>query len=144
VSHEVTFARDLADEAELKRTLSRLSANVGRRLREAGIAGTTVRLKLRWSDFTTLTRQVTLPEPISEDDEIYETAQKLLVANWPRGRPVRLLGVGVSNLGPPMSQLHLWDTSAQKGQRLQAALDQVRDRFGRNAIQRAIEVDPDD
>lgn len=143
ISNETTFARDVADEAELKRTLCRLSESVGRRLRRAGLAGNTVRIKLRWADFTTLTRQITLPALTDRDDDIYRNAQQLLNSHWPHGKPVRLIGVGVSNLEPPREQLHLWDTTSQKGRRLQEALDQVRDRFGRDAIQRAIEVSPD-
>ena len=143
ISHEVTFAHDVTDAGELRRTLSRLSENVGRRLRAQSLAGGTVKLKLRWSDFTTLTRQVTLPEPTDRDDDIYRSALQLLEGHWPKGRAVRLIGVGASGLVQPMEQLHLWDTSIQKGRRLQRALDEVRDRFGRDAIQRAIEIDPD-
>ena len=143
ISNEITFARDVADEAKLKRTLCRLSESVGRRLRRAELAGNTVKIKLRWADFTTLTRQVTLTELTDRDDDIYRNAQQLLDNHWPRGKPVRLIGVGVSNLEPPREQLHLWDSASQKGRRLQEALDQVRDRFGRDAIQRAMEVLPD-
>ena len=146
ISNETTFAQDVADEAELKRTLCRLAESVGRRLRHAALAGGTVKIKLRWSDFTTLTRQVTLPVLTDRDDDIYRAAQQLLDDHWPKGKPVRLIGIGVSSLAPPREQLHLWDTTSQKGQRLQLALDEVRDRFGRDAIQRAIEVshDPSD
>ncbi|MCU0522199.1 MAG: DNA polymerase IV [Anaerolineae bacterium] len=146
ISNETTFAQDIADEAELKRTLCRLAESVGRRLRRAALAGATVRIKLRWSDFTTLTRQVTLPALTDRDDDIYRAAQQLLDDHRPAGKPVRLIGVGVSSLAPPREQLHLWDTTNQKRQRLQLALDEVRDRFGRQAIQRAIEVsrDPSD
>ncbi len=144
ISHETTFARDVTDSAELKRTLSRLSGDVGRRLREAGVAGATIKLKLRWSDFKTLTRQVTLAEPTDRDDDIYTAAQQLLLATWPGGRPVRLIGVGVTNLSEPAEQLRLWDDAPQKDRQLQEALDKVRNRFGQDAIQRAIEIDPNE
>lgn len=142
ISHETTFAQDVTDEAELRRTLSRLAEDVGRRLRRASLAGGTVKLKLRWSDFTTLTRQITLTGPTDRDNDIYEAAQTLLMEAWSRGKPVRLIGVGVSNLTLPMEQLQLWDTASERGRKLQAALDEVRDRFGRDAIQRAIEIEP--
>jgi DNA polymerase IV len=142
ISHETTFAADVAGEAELLRTLSRLSEDVGRRLRRAELVGGTVKLKLRWSDFTTLTRQVTLKTPSDRDDDIYQSAQALLMATWSPGRPIRLIGVGVSNLSVPVEQLQLWEDSGQKGRRLQEALDDVRTRFGRDAIQRAIEIEP--
>lgn len=142
ISRETTFAQDITDLTTLKRTLSRLSADVGRRLRRRELAGTTVKLKLRWSDFTTLTRQATLDQPTDRDDAIFRIALQLLAENRPRGKPVRLIGVGVANLSPPMAQLQLWDQQQPlKDERLQAALDQVRDRFGRDAIQRAIEMD---
>jgi len=142
ISHETTFAQDVTDEAELKRTLYRLSENVGRRLRRAGLSASTIKIKLRWSDFTTLTRQVTLPESTDQDSVIYETAQQLLMDNWRSPRPVRLIGVGTSNLAEPAAQLRLWDTSNEKGRKLQQTLDSLRDRFGRNAIQRAFVMKP--
>lgn len=142
ISREITFPQDVTDDAELSRTLSRLSGDVGRRLREAGLAGTTIKLKLRWSNFTTLTRQVTLSEPTDRDDDIYMGAQQLLRAAWPKGRPVRLIGVGITGLSEPAEQLKLWDESPQKERQLQKALDEVRKRFGRDAIQRAIEIEP--
>ncbi|MGC9347206.1 MAG: DNA polymerase IV [Anaerolineae bacterium] len=143
ISHEVTFADDVTDEAELRRTVCRLAEDVGRRLRRAELAGTTVKIKLRWSDFTTLTRQTTLPQPADQDREITQTALRLLEDNWPQGKPVRLIGVGVSNLMDPVRQLNLWDDTIERGQRLQEAVDELRDRFGRDAIRRAIEIRPD-
>lgn len=141
IGRETTFARDVTDEMTLRRVLCQLVEDVGQRLRQAGRAGNTVKLKLRWADFTTITRQVTLEESTAYDDVILHAAESLLQANWPKGRPVRLIGVAVSNLGPPAMQLHLWDKSLEKKQRLQAALDRVRERFGRDAIRRAIVID---
>ncbi len=144
ISNETTFDEDVTDESELKRTLCRLSESVGRRLRRVELAATTIRIKLRWSDFRTLTRQVTLAEPTDQDSVIYTYAQQLLKENWPRGKPVRLIGVGASNLTKPVAQLSLWDSSQQKGERLQKTLDSLRDRFGRTAIRRAITLKPED
>ena len=141
ISHEVTYAQDVADEDQLKRTIMRLSDNVGRRLRRAELRAATVKIKLRWSDFTTLTRQVTLPEPTDQDAVIYEAAVQLLQANWRPGRPVRLIGVGTMNLTDTATQLRLWETGTQRGQRLQETLDTLRDRYGRDAIQRAFVVE---
>ncbi len=141
LSGEITFAQDERDEATLRRVLSGLTEDVGRRLRQAGMYGSTVKIKLRWSDFSTLTRQVTLPRPTNQDNEIYNAACDLLMQTWPRGKPVRLIGVGVSGLGPPAQQLGLWETPSEKGQRLQEALDEVRERFGRSAIKRASDIE---
>jgi DNA polymerase-4 len=136
VSQETTFAQDVRDDKLLADTLRKLSAKVGRRLRQAGIAGVTVKLKLRWPDFTTLTRQVTLSQPTDQDEEIYHLAFDLMDKVRAKGKAVRLIGVGVSGLGAPLRQLGLWDAESEKSRRLQEALDTVRARFGEKAIQR--------
>ena len=137
MSSETTFARDVRDGRELRRTLLRLTEEVGQRLREDSLAGSTVRLKLRWSDFTTLTRQVRVPQPTDQDKEIYLAAESLFDATWPQGRPVRLIGVGVSGLGAQVRQLDLFDRSWEQDGRLMQAVDSIRARFGQQALQRA-------
>jgi DNA polymerase-4 len=137
ISNEVTFARDLTDQQQLHGVLRRLSDQVGRRLRKADLAGATVQIKLRWADFTTITRQITLPSGTNIDQEIFDAAKALFTENWPRGKPVRLIGVGVSGLGPPVHQLQLWDDDHQKQASLLNAVDELRERFGRDIIQRA-------
>jgi DNA polymerase IV len=136
VSQETTFARDLSDDRQLASTIRGLAAQVGRRLRQSGIAGTTVRIKLRWPDFTTLTRQVSLPQPTDQDEEIFHHAMELLGKVRAKGKAVRLIGVGVSGLGLPVRQLELWGENAEKARRLQEALDSVRARYGDKAIRR--------
>lgn len=136
MSSETTFARDVADGAILNAKLRELSDDVGARLREAGMAGTTVRLKLRWPDFTTLTRQVSLQQPTDQDGEIYAAARGLFERVWKPGRKVRLIGVGVANLGDRMRQLGLFDASWQQDGRLLAAIDAIRARYGRDAVRR--------
>lgn len=137
ISQEVTYTRDTTDPLVLDRTLAEMSESVGRRLRADGLAGRTVRLKLRWADFTTLTRQVTLPQPTDQDAEILESARRLLKATWVDRRRVRLIGVGVSGLEVPARQLELFNQSADdRTRRLQHAIDEVRAKFGRKSIQR--------
>ena len=139
VSKETTFSRDVGDGEALRRTLRRLADSVGWRLRKAGLSGTTVRLKLRWPDFTTLTRQMTLEAATNSDDAIYAAALKLFEAVWSPGRPVRLIGVGVSGFDAPARQLGLWDEQPQEAtgdSRLQDALDELRGRFGEESIRR--------
>ena len=141
ISRETTFAQDVSDSQTLHWTLRTLADSVGRRLRRAGLSGTTVKLKLRWSDFTTLTRQVTLGEPTDQDGAIYEAALRLFEQAWEHGRPVRLLGVGVSGLEEPIRQLGLWElTEMETERRLQDALDALRDRFGEKAVRRASDL----
>jgi DNA polymerase IV len=136
VSQEVTFARDVSDDKVLTSTLRELSAQVGRRLRQANLAGTTVKLKLRWPDFTTLTRQVTLPGPTDQDEDIYHTSLELLGKVRVKGKAVRLIGVGVSGLGAPMHQLELWGAQAERSRKLQATLDELHEKYGRHSIHR--------
>lgn len=140
VSQETTFATDISNEETLKHTLRRLSEQVGRRLRKSGLSGNTVKLKIRWSDFTTLTRQVTLPNPTHLDSEIYAAVEQLFEQVWPPGQRVRLLGVGLSNFDTPARQLGLWDTHYQTDRRLQSTLDELKDRFGSKAVQRGSQL----
>jgi len=144
VSNEITFARDLTDEDELLEHLRRLSEQVGRRLREDALAGTTIQIKLRWPDFSTITRQKTLPSPSNLDQEIYDTAVKLFKENHPTGKPVRLIGVGVSNLSQPVHQLSFWDDDHEKHHKLLTAVDELRDRYGKDIIKRAYRIENHD
>jgi DNA polymerase-4 len=140
VSNETTFAQDVADIQILYETLHSLSESVGRRLRNKNLKGNTIKLKLRWQDFTTLTRQETLLAPTNDDLEIYASVKKLFNKTWKKGRPVRLLGVGVTQFSKPVKQLSLWDTSNTKDVSLLTAVDVLRDRFGKNTIMRGSDL----
>lgn len=107
VSQETTFSRDLAAEEALHHELWRLSRGVGRRLKNAGVAAGTVAIKVRYSDFSTLSRQMRLAVPTDDEREIYRAALALLRRAWQPGRPVRLLGVGGHHLVPPPGQMGL-------------------------------------
>jgi DNA polymerase-4 len=137
LSAERTFARDIRSRQALEDVLVELVEEVGQRLREQELAGSTVKLKLRWSDFTTILRQASLPQPTSLDAEILAAARRLLRAHWQVGRPVRLLGVGVSGLRPPTRQLGLFDRSWEREERLLRAVDQIRQRYGDDSVHRA-------
>ncbi len=108
VSQERTFAQDLADARALRAQLWQLSQGVARRLRKAELAAGTVALKLRYADFSTFTRQITLSLPTDDERVIYRAALNLLERTWEQGRPVRLLGVAGRHLAPPVGQLPLW------------------------------------
>jgi DNA polymerase-4 len=107
ISQETTFARDLRSADELKRQLWRLSQGVAHHLKRTELAAGTVAIKLRYADFTTLTRQMRLSVPADDEREIYRAALVLLRRAWERGRAVRLLGVAARNLCPPAGQLPL-------------------------------------
>ena len=143
ISKEVTFAEDINDGAQLKLTIRRLADGVGRQLRKAGLAASTVKIKLRWSDFTTLSRQTTLDSPTDLDDEIWRCALELFVRNWVKGKPVRLLGVGVSGFSNSARQMNLWEarSGGKDGGQLQVTLDSLRDRYGDGMIRRASDLD---
>lgn len=137
ISQEVTFASDTTDLTYLRSMLRDLSAKVGYRMRRDGVCARVIRIKLRWSDFTTLTRQVALSAPTDQDGVIYATAETLLKKVWQPDRPVRLIGVGGANLIEQNHQLSLFDTQTEKERRLLGALDELREKFGKGAVQRA-------
>jgi DNA polymerase-4 len=108
VSQERTFARDLRDAEALDRQLRHLSQRVAQHLARAEVVAGTVAIKLRYSDFETLTRQMTLAVPTDDKEAIYQVARALFDRTWQHGRPVRLLGVAGRHLCPPPGQLPLF------------------------------------
>ena len=138
ISQEHTFQHDVGDANALQRTLLRMSDHVARRLRRDHLVAQTIRIKLRYADFSTLTRQVTLEQPVDQAQAIYEHAWRLWQRHWQHGRLVRLIGVGVSGLLDESGyQLTLFDHADQRQIDLERALDRIRDRFGGEAITRA-------
>jgi DNA polymerase-4 len=136
ISQETTFTRDVSDDHALEKTLRSLAAEVARNLRYSNLAGTTIKLKLRWPDFTTLTRQITLPDQTDQADEIIKIALDLLRKVRKSGQAVRLIGVGVSGLGLPVRQLGLWDVGSEKSRKLQEVVDQLQAKYGKDVINR--------
>ncbi len=137
LSREETFAQDIRDAVRLRRELLRMSDAVAARLRRHNLHARTVGIKLRYGDFSTYTRQATLPEPTDSGPVIYAQALALFEALWNPARAVRLLGVGAANLCQPAHQLRLFEQSDRRQAQLDAALDAIRARFGEDAIQRA-------
>lgn len=137
VSHETTFPRDITDKTLLKERLKTLCQRVSRRLTKQSQQGRTVKLKLRWSDFTTITRQMSLLHHTADESEIFEVACRLLDEAWDAKKPVRLIGVGVSALEKQPRQLWLWDYRPEDEQKHQQLLDAVKvlnERFGRSIV----------
>jgi len=143
ISSERTFARDFDDREILRSEVRRMAEELGQRAREDGWAGWTVRLKLRWPDFRTHTRQARLDQPSDQDGEIFDAAWSLLEKEWAPGHPVRLIGVGLADLGLPTRQLEMFDQSWQQDQGLLRAVDEIRRRFGDQAVRRASELAED-
>jgi len=136
ISQETTFVKDVRDEALLNSTLHELSVGVASRLKQADLSGSTVKIKVRWSDFTTFTRQHTLAQPTDQVSQIYACAVQLFSKEWTKGRPVRLLGVGVSTLRPAVRQLSLFDDPTGREQRLHSAIDSLQQKFGQHILHR--------
>lgn len=135
ISQEITYSKDVRDDAILHKTIHEMSAEVGKQLRRNNLAGKTIKLKLRWPDFRTLTRQTTLNSPTDQDEEIERVALELLRSVRKPFEAVRLIGVGVTGLGQPVRQLGLWDTDPERGHKLQQAVDDLREKYGKNIIQ---------
>ncbi|MBC7810726.1 MAG: DNA polymerase IV [Burkholderiales bacterium] len=145
ISRETTFNNDINDAETLKRTLRQLADDVGLQLRREGLSGKTVKLKLRWSDFTTPSRQVSFANPIDQDDEIYEAVIGLFDILWRERRAVRLIGVGMSGLEEGGRQLSLWDDpKSARLRHLQNTLDSLKDRYGDGTVQRGSDLKPED
>jgi DNA polymerase-4 len=136
ISQETTFSRDVRDDKTLENTIREHSVQVGRRLRESNLAGTTIKLKIRWPDFTTLTRQSTLEQSTDQDEEITKIALGLMKTVRKPGQAVRLIGVGVSGLGPPIRQLAFWDAGSEKARKLQEVVDELQAKYGKHVIKR--------
>jgi len=135
ISHEHTYSEDTCDPAALESTLARLSEMVGRRLRENGLRARTLQLKLRYADFTTITRAHSIERPTELDTEIFEHARALFLKNWKPGAKVRLLGVHASSFDDGKDQMDLLDESKhQRWQQALAAADRLRDRYGESAV----------
>ncbi|NJN83310.1 MAG: DNA polymerase IV [Caldilineaceae bacterium] len=140
ISQETTFATDISDGAKLRRTLAEQAEAVSRQLRKSGLSGATVRLKLRWPDFSTPTRQTTLAQPTDDAKRIYAVALTLFENLWKPGQAVRLLGVGVSGLNELPRQLSLWDQPNEKEEQLLATVRELRQRFGSQVLVRGSDM----
>lgn len=144
ISNEETFESDVDDPAVLRRELLRLSERVARRLRKAGLAGRTVTLKLRYASFQTVTRSRTLPHAIDDATRLYATACELLDGLRLQRVRVRLVGVGVTNLGPGDAARQLSLTADDRWQQVERAADAARDRFGEGLVTRGSLLPDDD
>jgi DNA polymerase-4 len=138
VGHERTFSSDRHGIDRLTATLYDLAERTGAELRSKGQTATTINLKLRYGDFTTVSRQATAPLPTDAHQEIYTIALRLLErALTERNAPVRLIGVRVTGLSNSSRQLNLFDTvdiRAGRTQRLNAALDTLNQRSGERLL----------
>jgi DNA polymerase-4 len=138
IGHEVTFSRDILDKDEAKQELLSLANRVARRMRRHGLSGKTVTLKVKYLDFVQITRAKTLAKSTDDGPEIYATACLLLKKTGAGKKPVRLLGISLSQLSHAGSegQLSLFsrDVADQKKKDLNTALDSLFDKFGEKSV----------
>ncbi len=137
ISNEITFDRDELDQEILFETLLRLSEKVGFRLRKRKLTGKTVTLKIRFEDFSTRITHFTLPKPICNSEDIYSEVRKLYHNIIAKNRPVRLLGVGITQLcSQSEHQEELFSESNNKRKHASQAVDQLKKKYGEKIIGR--------
>jgi len=137
ISRETTFNEDTLDVAFLKATLRYLGERVGADLRHSGKRARCVTLKLRYSDFDTITRSRTLKDSVNTDGAIFDIGADMLDGALAQRRQlVRLVGIGVSSLSGEERQLSLLDPAAGREEVLDRAIDRLRQKYGFTAIQR--------
>jgi DNA polymerase-4 len=139
ISHEFTFNEDTADVETLEAMLARLSEMVGRRLREHKVFARTVQLKLRYSDFSTITRAHSLDHATQLDTEIFREVRTLLRQNRKNAAKIRLLGVHASGLKSEEGQLNLLgEENTKRWRKALDTVDQIRQRFGEDSVSLAM------
>ena len=138
IGHEQTFLKDIISLDTVQKELLALGNKVARRMRQKGLKGKTITLKVKYSDFVQITRSATLPKSIDDGSEIYSVACRLLEKTRVTKKPVRLLGISLSQLSclGTGTQLSLFDQdrSSQERQRLNTALDSLYEKYGDKSV----------
>ena len=139
ISAEETYDQDLGDRQDMERELLRLTERTSHRLRKAGLQAGTVQVKIRQSDFRTVTRQRSLRPPDNGTDQLFAIARDLLAIWLARnpGQRIRLLGVGGTNLAPAEQRDLFSDDDASSSTAVDRTVDEIRDRFGNASVSRA-------
>ncbi|MCK5038426.1 MAG: DNA polymerase IV [Thermoplasmata archaeon] len=136
ISNETTFGKDTADQDEIDSSLMWLCEKVSGRLRQAGLKGRTITLKIRVTGFQTYTRAITVPEPTNFVDVLYQQIQKLY-KNFKVRKKVRLVGVKVSNFDLAGFQSDLFQQPTdQKREKIHRAVDAIKKKFGEESVHR--------
>jgi DNA polymerase IV len=140
ISHEKTFAEDVGDRATMRAWLLELADQVASRARRLQLRGRTIQIKVRFGDFTTITRSYTLPRATDSSREIRAAVDELFAERLGVAlRPVRLLGAGLSGFDEVQEQADLFaEVDNERDQKLDTVVDQARGRFGRSALRRGL------
>jgi len=143
IGRSVTLAEDISDLASARTIILRLSEEIGMSARRQGVKGRTVQITIKYADFRTITRQATV-SATCHTNEIYSHGYDLLKKNWNSRKPVRLLGISLSGFDGEQAseQLTMFDpsdknTGREKLEKLETALDVLRDKYGKSIIKRA-------
>ncbi len=141
IGHEKTFLQDILEMDFARKEILSLANKVARRMRRDGVTGKTITLKAKYSDFTQVTRSITLTEPTGDGLKVYSAACGLLDKTDPGTRPIRLLGVSVSKLSragaeEQLSLFHKGEIS-EKRKELNTALDFLSEKYGENSVRPA-------
>ena len=136
ISREITFARDTGERNFLSAKLRYLAEKVGADLRQQGKQARSITVKVRYADFTTITRSQTSSQAIDTDETIFQSGDSLLSqALMAERKKIRLIGIEVSNLSEMGQQLSLLDNTEQRREKLDRAVDRIRNKYGFSAIQ---------
>ncbi|MDP2363862.1 MAG: hypothetical protein Q8M94_08845, partial [Ignavibacteria bacterium] len=133
ISRETTFGNDVTSEDEIKNTLFYLTGKVAQSLRKKGWEASTIDIKLRYTDFQTLTRAKTI-KPTDDDKIIFETAWDLMKKARIRRVGVRLIGIGITNFSPLSEQEYLFEDYEVKRKKMLRAVTKIRDKFGYESL----------
>ncbi|MFA6455595.1 MAG: DNA polymerase IV [Bacteroidota bacterium] len=134
ISNENTFGKDISNKEELLTHLFDLTESVCYNTRRYGWKGKTIKLKLRYSDFSTITRNVTLNESTNDDKVVFEAVKRLFLKAYTRKMPIRLLGVGLTQFSESTEEpISLFPVDEKRSHAL-SAVDKLRKKFGRDAI----------
>ena len=135
ISKQITFAKDTLDRHFLEANLRWVCQEIGEELRCQNKRARCIAIRLRYADFETITRQLTLEEPLASNQLISITALQLLnKALAQKTKPARLIGVRVSNLVGEQRQLHMFNSRAGKLEQLNRAIELIRRKYGPTAI----------
>jgi DNA polymerase-4 len=137
IGSENTFDHDTLDQSLLRKTLLDQSDEIASKLRKSNLAALTIALKLRYEDFVTISRQITLDEPTQNEMTVYEKAIQLFDKEDTSKQKVRLIGLSARHLVPPRTQLDLFGSN-DKRDKLSQVIDQIRHQHGRDSIKRGL------
>ncbi len=137
LSQEITFSKDVSSEKSLRKAFLKICEEIGKNLRHENLCALTIRVKYRYADFSTFTRQTTLDEPTFKDLIVFNRAWELFLSAWDKNRSIRLIGVGVSKFSDYFHQPSLFVQENKKDEKLLEAMDQLKNKYGNDIIQRA-------